>query len=143
MFHLMLGLPVLLVAAAVIAVILFGIFMIVASIVGGGATALLVKNEAAKRLLFVGLCIASLIGMVCIIPVVAIYVELSGLALTLAMSGAFVCIMALSVAGIKLSGAVQNNIGSRGLKIVFVLVLIVSAFGAVLAPIVRWLLGAM
>ena len=139
MFYVMLVLPALLIAAVVIAIVLFGIFVIIASIVGGATTAALVKNKTAKKLMFIGLCIVSFIGMACVAPVVVIYAELSGLALTLAMSGIFVCIGVLAIIGMRLSNGVENNIGKKVLKIVFILVLITAAILAIFVPVVRWL----
>ena len=143
MFHVMLVLPLLLIAAVVIAIVLFGIFVIIASIVGGATTAALVKNKTAKKLMFIGLCIVSLIGMACVAPFAAIYAELSGLAITLAMSGAFVCIAVLSIIGIKFSGDIQNNIGKKVLKVIFILVMITALIFAIFVPVVRWLFLSM
>ena len=142
MFHLMLVLPFLIAAAAVLAVVLLGIFTVIVSIVGGSATALLVKNKLIKKLIFIGLCILSFIGMLFVIPAIALYAKLSALVLTLAFVSAFICIGILALVGFKASNAVQNRIAKTVLKVLFVFVAIGAVSAAIFVPTVRLLLLA-
>jgi len=133
----MLVLPALILAAIVISIILFSIFTIVVSILGGASTALFIKNKIIKKLLFIGFCILSFIGLICLIPFITIYAQLPELFFTLATVVAFVCIGILAVAGIRCSTTVQNKIGKTALVVVFGLILAAAVSFIIFIPVVR------
>lgn len=137
MFHVMLVLPLLILLAIVISILLFSIFTIVVSVIGGASTALFIKNKSIKRLLFIGFCILSFIGLICLIPFITIYAQLSELFFTLAAVIACVCIGILAIAGIRYSATLQNKIGKTALIVVFGLILAAAASVAIFIPVVR------
>ena len=132
MFHLMLVLPILICVVIMLSVFLFGVFVLIAGIVGGTSTALLIKDKVIKRLIFISCGIVSLVGLICVLPIVSAYTEMSKyLSLTTAMVAALLCIAALSAFGIKCSAAIQKPMGKRILKITYWLLLIAAILSAV------------
>lgn len=123
MFHVMLVLPVLLIAVAVASVILFGITAIVAACIGGTSVAILMKNTLAKKLLFIGFGILFGVGLLCISPIVSFYLELTAIALSVLSGVVYLCMMLLAIWGIRVSCAVKNKVGKTLLIVGFCLVL--------------------
>ena len=139
MFHMMFALPVLFILAFIIAAVLFGIFMIVLSAVGGASSALLIKNKNVKKLIFIGACILTLVGLVCLLPVVTIFANLPSSFFFFATLGSFICIGVLSLVGIGFSRSLQNKIGKTVLTILFILILIAAISLAIFVPVIRGL----
>jgi hypothetical protein len=137
MFHLMLVLPALVVLAFIVSALLFSILTLVLSAVGGASTALFIKDKSLKKLLFIGFCILSFVGLICLIPFITLYLQLPELFFTLATVIALICIAGLSLFGIKLSTAMKNKIGKTILISVFSLILSTAASFAIFIPIVR------
>ena len=135
MFHVMLVFPIFIALAVLISFLLFGIFMIVLSAVGGASSALLIKNKAVKRISFIGSSILTLVGLVCLLPIVTMYAQLPGNFLAFATVGSFICIGILAIAGIKLSMNIQNRIGKSILVVIFCLILVAATSLAVFIPV--------
>ena len=129
--------PALILSAIIISLLLFSILMIVVSALGGASTALFIKNKTARKLLFVGFCILSFIGLLFLIPFVSIYAQLPELFYTLATVVAFVCIGILSVAGFRYSTTIQNKIGKTVLSVVFGFILVIAVSFTIFIPVLR------
>ena len=131
MFHLMLVLPILICVVIMFSVFLFGVSILIAGIIGGASTALLIKDKVVKRLIFIGCGIVSFVGLICALPIVSAYTQMPEyLSLTVAMVAALLCIAILSVLGVKFSAAIQNEGGRAFLKITFWLILIAAVCSA-------------
>lgn len=126
MFHLMLVLIPIGILVFVVSILLFGITTIVAGLIGGTAATLLVKNKTYKRLLFIGFCNLSLIGLLCLIPIIITFANLPAMFFTVSSVFIYICIAALAIVGIKLTKPFKRNIGKTALIIVFCTLLIAA-----------------
>ncbi len=127
MFHLMLALPAIIVLAIVASLILFSIVAITSAFIGGTTVALLVKNATAKKLLFIGFCILFLTGFLFVSPFIIGLLNLPATAFTIVSVCIYICIMILTIAGIKTSSSsVSNKIGKLILIVVFCIILIAA-----------------
>lgn len=142
MFHVMLVLPVLVLMAVLAAIFLFSVFTVAVSVIGGASTAIFVKDKTVRRLLFIAFCILSLVGLICLLPFITLYAQLSELFLTLMAVATCIGIGILAFAGIRCSAAVKNPFGKTVLTVVFGLILAASAFSAVIIPVLRGVLLA-
>ena len=140
MFHVMLVFPVLVIMAMAVSALLFGIFALIAGALGGASAALFVKNKAVKRLLFVGLSILTFVGLICALPVVAVYAQFSEPALTFSAVAAVLCIGILSGIGMKFSAAIKNRAVKTILMVIFGLLLAAALSVAIFIPVVRHML---
>ncbi|GCF93098.1 hypothetical protein NRIC_09890 [Enterococcus florum] len=121
MFHLMLILLPLLFLVMILSILLFGATMLLISLFGGAATVLWIKNRTAKRLLFIGFAIVSLIGGMCLFPFVGIYANLT-MPLFRTITGILLSLIVfLAMGGIKISMTVQNKTGRTFLCILYAL----------------------
>ena len=142
MFHVMLVLPFLVLGGFFVSILLFGIFALIASVVGGASSALFIKSKTPRRLLFIGSSILSFVALLFIIPFIAIYAQLQPPFFTLAIIITSICIAVLSAVGIRFSTAVVNKIGRTVLFVVFGLVFVLAVAIAIFVPVVRALLLA-
>ena len=143
MFHVMLVLPALIVAAIAISILLFGIFILIASALSGASAALLIKNKAVKQLLLIGCGILTFGGILCVFPFVAIYAGIPELAITAGVVAALICMAVLAALGIKFASMIKKKVGKIILMVVFTIVAIAAASVAVFIPIIRMLLAAL
>jgi hypothetical protein len=136
----MLVIPALIILAILLSFIMFGIFIAIAGIIGGASAALLVKNKTFKRLLFIGFCIVSFAGFLCVIPFVMLYVNFSAAPITAIMVLACVFIVVLAILGIKFTNGIQNKIGKSVIIILFSLALAIAlSLGIIISAISGYL----
>lgn len=141
MFHLMLVLPVIIVLVMVALVILFSIVAIISAIIGGTTVALLVKNVTTRKLLFIGFCILFLIGFLCMTPFITGFLNLPATFFTSASIFIYICIVILTIAGIKLSNnSISSKIGKIILITVFCIILIVAISLAIFTALASFFL---
>jgi len=143
MFHVLLVLPLLILAVMAFSVLLFGILALIVSAMGGASAALLIKGKTAKRLLVIGFSILTFGGIICILPFIAMYMQIPELSLTILTIAAFLCIGILAVVGIKSSAIIQNKLGKTVLTVIFYIILVAAASIAVFIPIVRYFFASM
>ena len=125
------------IAAGILCALLFGIFALIASAIGGAAAAKLVKDKMTKRLVLVGFGILSFAGLVCLFPFVALALQIPEIYYVIASMTALVCIMILCIIGIKFSRAIQSQIPRTIVLVLFGFVLASAASIAIFIPIVR------
>ena len=128
MFHLFFGLLVIGLLVIVVSVLLFSIVTIAAGLIGGTSAALLIKNKTSKRLLLIGFCIMFFIGLLCLIPLITAFASLPTMFFSITSVFICICIIMLTIAGIKLSKSIEIKIGKTVLLIVFCIILIVAIF---------------
>lgn len=121
--HAIIGILAIAVLVVVIGIILFSIFAIVTAVVGGTSTALLVKNRLLKNLLFIGFGIVALIGILCIVPIIGIYLAWPLFSFIVSNS-IYIGIAILTILGIYMARKLENKIVSVILIVIFALVLI-------------------
>lgn len=126
MFLLILALLMLILLGIVIFMVFIGVVAIVSAMVGGTTVAVLVKNKTAKKLLFIGVFTLFLIGTLCIAPIIIAYLSLPAVFIAIASIFTCLCIMVLSIAGIKLSLTINNKIGKTILIILFCIILVAA-----------------
>ena len=102
------------------------IIAIIAACIGGMSVAVLVKDAIVKKLLFIGLCVLFGIGILCAIPGVSLYMNLSAMFFSIVTIVIYVCLILLASLGIWVSRTIDNRIGKIILIAVFAVVLIVA-----------------
>ena len=127
MFHVVLVLPVLIIAVMLLAFLLFSVFMIIISTFGGAAAVLFIKNKILRNLLFIGCAILSFVGLFFVIPFIIIYMQLPSIFINIATVVILACIGMLAAVGIRFSSLIQNKIGRTTLSVIFMIVLIIAA----------------
>ena len=140
MFHLMIGVTAIALFAVILSFLLFGIFSVVAGVVGGASAALLFKNKTIKYLILIGVCILLFIGALILIPIIGLlssapagFSYIAGIAIP-ALIGL------LSVAGMRVANSITNNIGRMALIISFGMICVVAVSFAVIIPLINYFL---
>lgn len=105
---------------------LFSIIAIVAACIGGTSVALLIKNRTTKKLLLVGFCILFLIGLLCLTPFITTFANLPAMFFTVTSIFIYICIVLLTIAGIKFSNSISSKIGKTILIVIFCSILIIA-----------------
>lgn len=123
------------IVAAIFAVFLFGIFTVVLGLIGGATTAATVKDKTVRKLLFLGFAIVSLVGLVCMLPILAIPLNMSGLTYIIATVVSCVGAAVLAVVGIRTANALQNKIAKYLLVVLFSLVLVAAVAVGIIVPV--------
>jgi hypothetical protein len=126
MFHVVLILIPLIFAVIFGSIVLFGAVSIIAGIVGSASIALLVKDKTVKYLLLLGFSILLFVGSLCVLPLIAISMNIEyNLFITICMIVlAFIGLLALS--GIYLVKLHQNKTLQTVLMAVFIVVIILA-----------------
>ncbi|HCG35078.1 MAG TPA: hypothetical protein DER23_01925 [Clostridiales bacterium] len=140
MFHVLLVLPVILIMMVIAAVVLFGIVAIVAACIGGTSVAILIKNTLVKKLLFVGFGVLLCVGVLCIIPVISFYLDLTTIFFSAASGVVYFCMTLLAIWGIRVSCTVSSKLGKTLLIVAFCLVLIAAISLAIFTVLANILL---
>jgi len=126
MFHVVLILLPLIFAVIFGSIVLFGAVSIIAGIVGSASIAFLVKDKTMKYLLLIGFSILLFVGSLCVLPPIAISMNIEyNLFLTICMI-VLVLIGLLALSGIYLVKSLQNKILQTVLRLVFIIVIILA-----------------
>jgi hypothetical protein len=142
MFHVLLVLPAIIIFLVIVSVALFCVFAVVAGVIGGASTALLIKNETIKRLLFIGFAILSFAGFIPATPFAAMLAGLSATSATFISVVLLACVGVLAIIGMKAASALENKIAKTVLTVIFCAVLIIAVSVAVITLIIYALLSA-
>lgn len=126
MFHVMLLLIPIGLLVIFVSILLFGITTVIAGLIGGTTAALLVKEHNCKRLLFIGFCILSFIGLLCLIPFIIAFAGLPATFFSISSVFIYICIALLTIIGIRLAKALKNKVAKTALIILFCAVLIIA-----------------
>lgn len=140
MFHIILILPFLIIAGIMFSIMLCSIATIVVSIVGGASTAVFVKNKLVRKMLFIGFCIVTFGGLICLMPFLTLYMQLSELFLTLATLAACACVGILAMMGMRCSATIQNKLARTVFTGVYGLILVIAVLFVIAAMVLRGVL---
>ena len=126
MFHLIIGLLGIGILIVFISILLFGIVTIAVGLIGGTSAALLLKRRTFRNLLLVSFCILVLIGFLSLIPLITVLFNIPVMLFSVASVVIYICVMMLTIVGIRFSRAIHNKIGKAILHIVFYTILIAA-----------------
>ena len=111
MFHVMLILISLVFLVIIGSILLFGLILVMAGILGGATVTALIKNKIVKYLLFIACCILLLVGSFCAIPLICMFLGFSSEIITIISAFILISIGILSIVGIIISKSIGKKIG--------------------------------
>lgn len=128
MFHVVLILFPLILCGIVLPILLFGLSSVLISIFGGTAAAIWIKNRTARSLLFIGFTILSLLGVLCLSPLIVVYTPLPVsyfpffCKVLIALMGGF------SILGIFSTRSIQNAVVKKVIIVLFSIIVFLVGF---------------
>lgn len=128
MFHVVLILFPLILCGIVLPILLFGLSSVLISIFGGTAAAIWIKNKKARSLLFIGFTILSLIGVLCLSPLIVVYTPLPASYFPFFCKALIALMGVFSILGIVTTRSIQNTVIKRVIIALFGIIVFIVGF---------------
>jgi len=119
-FHVILVLPWLIIVGFIVAIVLFGIGLLIACLVGGTSAAVFLKNKVAKKLVLSAISIFALSGLACASPLPMVPLgNLSIFVLPSVLIAIAAAIIKIAKSGEKTASTLENSVLETVLVVFF------------------------